>query len=111
LALGKAPEKKRSAKPPTLGKEADSGSGSWKYWLVCCMELGWLVSWVSMLSSLSRHMHARGTLSLAGRIRFLGTGSAAACSFGLIWLAKNTVGWFFMREKHCWFFGCEKQFI
>jgi hypothetical protein len=28
LALGKAPEKKRSAKPPTLGKEADSGSGS-----------------------------------------------------------------------------------
>jgi hypothetical protein len=28
-----------------------------------------------------------------------------ACSLGLIWLAENTVGWFFMREKHCWLTG------
>jgi hypothetical protein len=25
-----------------------------------------------------------------------------AYSFGLIWLAENTVAYFFLREKHCW---------
>jgi hypothetical protein len=30
--LCRAPEKKRSAKPPALGKEADSGSGSCFIW-------------------------------------------------------------------------------
>jgi hypothetical protein len=26
-------------------------------------------------------------------------------SFGLIWLAESTAGWFFVREKHCWLAG------
>jgi hypothetical protein len=30
---------------------------------------------------------------------------SAACSLGLIWLAKSTAGWFFFREKRCWLAG------